>query len=329
MAAGTDSRAVEGGGGAGEFELARQRPALLQSIDKTSMEDVASAGRVDRVDAKRRGVVELPAVIREDAFVAEGGGGESRAVAGAHGGKRLAQIGFAGNAAGDVEAGYKVVDQREEGVDAGVEFVEVGDDGDPRGARPGGGDGCGGGVVAVEVKGAGFEDPVALEVAGLEGEAVVALPEDGALASVVDEDEGLLAGAARRGEEMRFDAEVCELGAVQRSGEVVADFADIAGAEPPRLAGDHSGGDLAAGEHVGGAEFDFGAGGGVMMNRNKRVGGVEADADDVDFGCGGHLTGPNVKEVRRDAKRNAVGGLVSNYGTNHELGDWTGVRLAC
>jgi hypothetical protein len=53
--------------------------------------------------------------------------------------------------------------------------------------------------VAVEVEGASFENPVALEVVGLESEAVVALPEDGALAGVVNEDESLLAGAAWRG----------------------------------------------------------------------------------------------------------------------------------
>jgi hypothetical protein len=73
------------------------------------------------------------------------------------------------------------------------------------------------------------------------------------------------------------------------------------------LAGDHGGGDLAAGEHVGGAELNLGAGGRVVMNGNKCVGGIETDTDDVDFECGGHLTGPNVKELERDAKRNAQG----------------------
>jgi hypothetical protein len=117
----------------------------------------------------------------------------------------------------------------------------------------------------------------------LESEAVVALPEDGALAGVVNEDESLLAGAAWRGEEMRFDAEARELGAMQRSGKVVTDFADVTRAKSPGLAGDHGGGDLASGENVGGAEFDFGTGGGVVLNGNQRVGGVEADANDVDF----------------------------------------------
>ncbi len=122
-----------------------------------------------------------------------------------------------------------------------------------------------------------------MQVGGFESEAVVALPEDGAFAGVVDEDEGLLAGAAWCREEMRFDAEARELGAVQGSGKVVTDLADVTGAQSPGLASDHGGGDLAAGENVGGAEFDLGAGGGVVVDGDECVGGVEADTDDVDL----------------------------------------------
>jgi hypothetical protein len=43
-----------------------------------------------------------------------------------------------------------------------------------------------------------------------------------------------------------------------------------------------------------------------VMDGDERVGGVEADTYDVKFGAGGHLAGPNVKEVARDAKRNAA-----------------------
>ena len=51
----------------------------------------------------------------------------------------------------------------------------------------------------------------------------------------------------------------------------MADFADVAGAESPGLAGDHGGGDLSAVENVGGAEFDLGAGG--------------RDSDGLGLGC--------------------------------------------
>ena len=306
MAACADSGAIERGGGAGELELAGQRPALQQSIDKTSVEDVSGAGGVRGLDAKRRGVVKLCTVVGEYAFVAESGGGESRVVSGADERERFAEVGFAGEAGGNVAAGDEVVDQREKGIDAGVEFVEIGDDGNACFSRPRCGDRSGGGVVAVEMERAGFENPFALQIGGLDSEAVVALPEDGTLAGVVDQDEGLLAGAAGCGEEVCFDAEVGELGAVQSGGKVVANFADVASAQSPGLAGDHGGGDLSAGEDVGGAEFDFRAGGREVLDGNERVGGIEADTDDVDFGNGRHLAGPNVKEVQSDAKRNAV-----------------------
>src|SRR5439155_23988145 len=99
-----------------------------------------------------------------------------RGVLGADGGERFAEVGFAGDAAGNVAAGDEVIDEREKGIDAGVQIVEVGDDGDACFARPGCGCGCCGGVVAVEVEGASFEDPFALQVAGLDGETVIALP---------------------------------------------------------------------------------------------------------------------------------------------------------
>jgi hypothetical protein len=41
---------------------------------------------------------------------------------------------------------------------------------------------------------------------------------------------------------------------------------------------------LAAGEDVGGAEFDLGAGGRELVNGNERVGRIETDTYDVNFG---------------------------------------------
>ena len=72
------------------------------------------------------------------------------------------------------------------------------------------GEGGGGGVVAVYVEGAGVFDPFALEVGGLEDEALVAAAEDGALACGVDEDEGVGAGSAGDGGDAGFDAGVAE-----------------------------------------------------------------------------------------------------------------------
>ena len=139
--------------------------------------------------------------------------------------------------------------------------------------------------MAVEVKRPSVDDPIALKFFGTQREAMVAAPKDGTLAGVVDENEGLLAGAIRRGEKMRFDAEPREFRGVQRGGAVSADFAHIARTQSPLLAGDDSGGSLAAGENRGGANFDFGAARRIVHDGDQRVGGVEADADEIDVLC--------------------------------------------
>ena len=103
-------------------------------------------------DAKGWRVMKSRAVVGENAFGAERGSRQPRAVTAADSRKRFAQVGLAGDAAGDVAAGDEKVDQREKSVDARVEVIEVGDNRNARGARPTGGDGCGCGVVAVEMK---------------------------------------------------------------------------------------------------------------------------------------------------------------------------------
>jgi len=171
----------------------------------------------------------------------------------------------------------------QERIDARIQFIEVGDDGNARGARPGGGLGCCSGVVPIDVKSAGVEDPIALEFFRAQRQALVALPEDGALAGFIDEDERLLAGAGRSGEEMRLDADASKLRAMQRGRGVIADLADVARAESPLLAGHDGGGDLAAGQNCCGANFDFGAARGKVRDGNQGVNGIEADADEIDL----------------------------------------------
>src|SRR5271168_1438614 len=110
------------------------------------------------------------------------------------------------------------------------------------------------------MKGARIEDPLAIEFFGPKSQALVAFPKHGAFAGFIYENEGLLAGARGSGEETGFDAAAGKFGAVQFGGGVFADFADIAGAQAPALAGDYGGGGLAAEQDVGGTNFDFGAG---------------------------------------------------------------------
>ena len=69
-AAGAYGGAVEGGGGAGEFELALQWPAMEETKNKSCVKSVSSAGGVDRIDAIGRSVVKLPAIPGQDAILA-------------------------------------------------------------------------------------------------------------------------------------------------------------------------------------------------------------------------------------------------------------------
>jgi hypothetical protein len=197
----------------------------------------------------------------------------------------LFEVGLGHEARGKVATDDAVVDFGEEIFDVGIELVEIGDDRDVGFAGPGGGENGGFGVVAVKVESAGVDDPLAIEVGGMEGETVVAAAEDGALALGVDEDEGLGAGGAGNGDDAGVDAgaSVREGFAVESGGEVVAEFADVTGAEAPVLAGNDRCGNLSAGEGADGGVFGLGAARGVGGERNYGVCCVEANADKVDL----------------------------------------------
>jgi hypothetical protein len=219
-AAGADRHAVERGGGAGEVELAVERPTLKETVDEAGVEDIAGSGGVGDRDTVGGGVVEVLAVPGEDAVGAEGSGGEAAAVAALHEFEGALEDGLVHETRGEIAADDEVIDILKEVVDAGVGLVEVGDDGDGGGAGPACGLDGGGGVVAVDVEGAGVDDPVALEVFGLEDEAVIAAAKDGAFAVGVDEDEGLGAGAAGDGGDVRFDTGAGEGLVVERGSAV-------------------------------------------------------------------------------------------------------------
>ena len=287
-AAGSGGAAVEGGGGAGEIQLTGERPALEQAVDEAGVEDVSSAGGIDHGYLVGGGVVELAAVPGEDALFAECGGSETAAVALLHAAQGGFEAGFLHETAGEIATDDEVVDVFEQSFNAGVELVEVGDDGDSGFAGPLRRDGGGGGVKAVDVQCAGVDDPVAVEIAGGEDEARVALAEDGAFAAGIDEDDGLGAGAFGDGDEAGLDAGAGEFAAMQAGGIVIAELADVAGAQAPLLAGYDGGCDLTAGEDGGGLVLDLGALLGVGREGDYGVGCIEPHADEVDeWGFGG------------------------------------------
>lgn len=257
-AACTDGHAVEGGGGAGEVELAVERPALKEAVDEAGVEDVSGSGGIDYVHSIGWGVVELHAIPGEDTFFTEGRGGEETAVAALHQLEGFFEVGLGHETAGEVSTDDEVVDVLEEFFDAGVDLVEVGDDGNVGFAGPAGCESCCGGVVAVDVEGAGVDDPVSVEFGGLEDETLVAAAEDGALAAAVDQDERLGADAGDSND-LGLDAGAGEGFAVESGGVVVAELAYVAGAHSPVLTGDYGACNLASGKEAGGAVFDLGA----------------------------------------------------------------------
>src|SRR5580704_3442650 len=76
-ASGSYGSAVEGGGGAGEVELAFEGPVLQEAVDEACVEDVSGSGGVEDWDAVGGGMEELVAVPGEDTVLAKGGGGQA------------------------------------------------------------------------------------------------------------------------------------------------------------------------------------------------------------------------------------------------------------
>ena len=248
MAASAYGCAIQGGGGAGEFEFARRGPVVEESVEKTGMKDVASAGGVRDVHVESGRIEKLGAVEGENAIVAERGGREFVRELFVDDLESLWQIGFAGDAAGNIVAGDKVIDFGQQCVDSRVELIEVDDDGDFCCAGPLRGLERSGGIVTVDKQRASGCDPFAVKVGGPECESIVMAAEDGAFPGRINDDEGLIAGAAGCGEEMCFDTGAFECGAVDLRGVVVAEFADVTRAKAPSATGDHGAGDFSARE---------------------------------------------------------------------------------
>src|SRR6266404_139437 len=109
-AARANSRTVQRGGGTRELELALQRPALQQRVDKSRMKNVSRSRGVHGLNAKGWSVVELRAVPSEHTFFAQSCGGEPAAKPALHGGQRFAQIVFAGKPAWNISASNQAID---------------------------------------------------------------------------------------------------------------------------------------------------------------------------------------------------------------------------
>jgi hypothetical protein len=70
---------------------------------------------------------------------------------------------------------------------------------------------------------------------------------------------------------------------MEPGGAVIAQTADVSGAHAPSLTGNDSAGDLAARQHIGSAELNFGALDRVVRKRDNGIGGVQPNADKVNL----------------------------------------------
>jgi hypothetical protein len=196
----------------------------------------------------------------------------------------VAQVLVARQASRNITAGDEVIDFLQQCFYTRVEVVEVGDYRDAGIAGPSCRDRGGGCIVAIHVERSGVDDPFAVEFFRPQGQSIVALPQDGTLSSVVDQDNCLLAGASRGGDEMGLDAETIKLGAVNGAGCVVTNLTHIASPQTPLLTGGDGGCDLSAREEIGGAKFDFGSVRGMVRKTNQHVGSIQSDTDQVNLG---------------------------------------------
>src|SRR5262249_26050889 len=103
--------------------------------------------------------------------------------------ERFEGIGFAGDTAGNVQAGDEEIAVGEKAIYGVVEIVEVRDNGGLRGAGPLGSKARRGRIVAVAENSAGGGDPFALELRRLKGQTFVMTAKDGAFAVGVNQDE--------------------------------------------------------------------------------------------------------------------------------------------
>lgn len=199
----------------------------------------------------------------------------------------MKDIFVAGAARGEGAGAKEVVDLFKEAVEAGINVVDVGYDGNSRFTGPAGGGCSSGSIVAIDEQGAGASDPSAIEVGGEEGDTRLAPPENGALGGAIEKDVGELACAAGGGDPVSFNPCALELAALEFGGIIFANFADVASFEAPGLACGHGAGDLSSGEARGAANLNLGIASGEVRELDQGVGSVEAYAGDVcerDFG---------------------------------------------
>src|SRR5205085_5645899 len=94
-------------------------------------------------------------------------------------------------------------------------------------------------IVTIHVQRAGIHDPLAVEFFRMQTEPLVTPPKDGSFTLTIHQNHSLLAGAAGNRNDLCLDAGMCELVAMKLPSAIVSEFANIASAQSPALAGHH------------------------------------------------------------------------------------------
>ena len=111
--------------------------------------------------------------------------------------QRAEGIALAGPALGKFGAADQVIDAGEHLVEARIDVIDIHADGDAVVACDAGGTCDGGRVMSIDVQHTGARDLLRGDVRRVDGQTVRAMPEDGALAGgLIDDDVGALVGAA-------------------------------------------------------------------------------------------------------------------------------------
>ena len=126
--------------------------------------------------------MELLAVPCDHAILAKGRGRQCAFVTPLHGTQCGLEVHLLHQPTGKIATDDEVVDLLEQCVDAVIDFVQISNDRNAGSSRPLRGErGCGG-VMTVNVQGAGMRNPLPVEVGGLQEEAFVATAKYGTFA---------------------------------------------------------------------------------------------------------------------------------------------------
>jgi len=281
--------AVQSRRGAGKVQNALQFPALQKAERETGVKQIAGSSGVHDANFVGRRIPEAATVPSKSAVDAERGANRVIAEFAFEQRQSFQEIRFARGGGREVARDDGVVDEFEYRSKLGRPAVEVGDDGNSRRASPDRGATGSGGVMTVNVEKPSRGDPVFCNKGRRDAEARVAVPGDGAFAGLrVDKNEGQMTrGAAAEGQ-MKGNAFATEGAAVEFGSRIVSDAADIMRAKSPTAASDHGGGDLAAEKDLRAENFCFMTGTRETGELVDGVGGVFADAEDVEFFRGAH-----------------------------------------